>query len=87
MIAAERAIFPLKVNRFQSDRVEVRILGRARPACPATEAVSVAIAEKREFLGPECEQALASIEAHLRRPSRSARLWSFEPGWQAQGLP
>ena len=54
MIAAERAVLPLKANRFQSDRVEARIV----EACPArlslTEAISTAIAEKRKFLMPKC---------------------------------
>jgi hypothetical protein len=54
--------FPLKANRFQSDRVEARIVQACRHAYPATEAISVAIAEKRKFSGPECEQALVGYK-------------------------
>jgi hypothetical protein len=33
---------------------------RARRAYPATEAISVEIAEKRKYLAPKCEQTLDS---------------------------
>jgi hypothetical protein len=58
MIATARAASPLKANRFQSVGVEARILPAARHAYPETDAIGVAIAEKRKFLVPKYEQAL-----------------------------
>jgi hypothetical protein len=58
MIVAERAASLLKADRFQTDRVEARIVPAARHAYPETEAINIAIAEKHKFLVPKCEQAI-----------------------------
>ena len=54
MIVDRASGFAMKANRFQSDRVEARMSRRARHAYSETEAISVAIAEKRKYLVPKC---------------------------------
>jgi hypothetical protein len=65
MIAAERVLSPLKVVRFQNVVVEAHMSRPARHADLATDAVSVAIAEKRKVLVPECELALRQRDRTL----------------------